>query len=115
MHRFGHRSITACGSATSTRLESIYVQTPNLLVYDTTRMPQMLKGKLVCFLDVARPRQAIGQAERREASGRRPRGGRWEEAAHRQGTSDVFQVAMFMFVMFDVADVQVKSKSAWNQ
>eukprot|EP00959_Pyramimonas_sp_CCMP1952_P213919 4476140-Pyramimonas_sp.AAC.1 len=33
------------------------------------------------FLDVARPRQAIGQP------GRRPQGGRWEEAAHRQGTS----------------------------
>eukprot|EP00976_Prorocentrum_cordatum_P095289 1190121-Prorocentrum_minimum.AAC.7 len=41
------------------------------------------------FLDVARPRQAIGQAERRErsASGRRTQGPptRWEEAAHRQG------------------------------
>eukprot|EP00976_Prorocentrum_cordatum_P045999 929393-Prorocentrum_minimum.AAC.1 len=42
-------------------------------------------GKIatLVFLDVARPRQAIGQAERRE--GGRPRGGRWEEAAHRQG------------------------------
>eukprot|EP00959_Pyramimonas_sp_CCMP1952_P422005 8840329-Pyramimonas_sp.AAC.1 len=43
-------------------------------------------------LDVARPRQAIGQAERREeSSGRRPQGGRWEEDAHRQGSPDRLQ------------------------